>query len=89
MAPSSPRRQFGAPEVFFPGAPQGRPCLCLNDALFVMLIHLFLSFFPFLSLFFPLFISLSFPFSSFFGAPLLTRGGEAPKAPAGYAPVLV
>ena len=56
--------------------PPGHPCLCLNGALFVMLIYLFLSFY-----FFP---SFSFPFSSFsffFGAALVTRGAEALKTP--------
>ena len=71
MAPSPPRREFGAPELFFPGpgAPLGRPCLCLNGALFVMLLYLFLSFFLSFPLFSSLFLSLSFPFF-LFGAPL-------------------
>ena len=68
------------PKVFFPGAPQGRPCLCLNGALFVMLIYLFLSFY----LSFPLFFLFSLPFPFlFFGAPLVTRG---PQCPPGCAP---
>ena len=61
-----------------PLGPPVHPCLCLNGALFVMLIYLFLSF---SSIFFP---SFSFPFLSFFfffWCPFSNPGAEAPKAP--------
>ena len=77
-----PHRKFGAPEVFFPGAPPGHPCLCLNGTyLSCWFIFFFLA--TFLSLFFHSF-SFPFLFLNLFGTPLLTRGG--PKAPPGYAP---
>ena len=70
----------GTPEVFFPGAPPGCPCLCLNDALFVKLIYLFLS----LYLSFPPFSSFFFRFLSsffFFWRPFSDPGAEVPEAP--------
>ena len=74
-----PCRQFGAPEVFFPAAPLGCPCLCLNGTLFVMLLIFF---------FFLFSLSFSFPFLSFFFWHPFNDlgGGEAPKASPGYAP---
>ena len=82
MAPSTPLSAVNlAPLKFFlPWSPSGRPCLCLDGALFGMLIYLFLSFF-FLSFFSSLFLSISFPFSSFFGASLVRQGAKAPQSP--------
>ena len=77
--PPPPPGQFGTPEVFFSGALSGHNCLCLNGALFSMLIYLFLSF----CLSFPLFSSLSlsslFLFLIFW-RPFSAPGTEAPKA---------
>ena len=87
------RRQFGAPEVFFPWAPSLR--LKLYGAPLVMLTYLFFFLAPsFFHLFFPLFssffflsffssLSVSFPFlfSFFLAPPLVTPEGPSPKAP--------
>ena len=95
--PSRPfLRQFGAPDVFFPGAPActWNSMAPLSSYWFNFLSFFFLflatSFFPFFFLipffssfflFSPLFLSFSFLFS-FFLAPLWwPRGAQAPKAP--------
>ena len=75
-----PPSSICASEVFFPGAQPGRLCLCLNGALFVMLIYLFLSFYLAFSLY------LSF-FFFFFWHPFSDPGDRGPQnTPPGYAP---
>ena len=81
----SPYRQFGSPEVFYPGAPKlsMAPLLVLEQH---PIRHVDLScsfFFPFLSFFFPLFFS-PVPFLFlffFFCAPLVTQGPRPTKPP--------
>ena len=79
MVPSLPPPTINVAPLKFsylePQGPTGCPCLCLNGALFVMLIYLFLSFF----LSFPLFPLFFFPFPFLlFLAPLQWPGGPKP-----------
>ena len=91
MSPSHPLRQFGAPKIFFRGA----PACALGTAwcsshhvdlpffylFFFLSCSLFSFFVPFFSSFF--FLSLSFfPFPFLlFGAPLVTPGSPGPQSP--------
>ena len=90
--------QFGAPDVFFPGAPACTwNCMAPLSSYWLNLLSFFFlapSFFPFFFLipFFSSFLpSLSFPFLFFFlfGAPLVTPGGPGPQSPPKYAPGLL
>ena len=77
--PPPHRRQLGAPEVFIPGAPSGRHCLCLKLGApysSYWVIFFFLFSFP------SFFLSNSSPFLSFsFLAPLSRPGGPRPQSP--------